>query len=64
MRQLDARTWEVGDMIEKPSQAKAPSRLALALGRYIISPDIFDILERTKPGQGGEIQLTDALSSP
>lgn len=60
LRQLDARTWEVGDMIEKPSQAEAPSHLAV-LGRYIISPDIFEILEKTKPGQGGEIQLTDAL---
>jgi len=60
VRQVDARTWEVGDMIEKPTQEEAPSQLAV-LGRYIISPDIFEILEKTKPGQGGEIQLTDAL---
>jgi UTP--glucose-1-phosphate uridylyltransferase len=60
IRQIDARTWEVGDMVEKPTKEDAPSRLAI-LGRYIISPDIFEILEKTKPGQGGEIQLTDAL---
>ena len=39
---------------------EAPSRLA-ALGRYVITPDVFEILEHTKPGKGGEIQLTDAL---
>ncbi|MDD4320156.1 MAG: UTP--glucose-1-phosphate uridylyltransferase GalU [Acidaminococcaceae bacterium] len=60
LRQLDARTWEVGDMVEKPQQETAPSRLAV-LGRYIITPDIFEILEKTTPGLGGEIQLTDAL---
>lgn len=48
------------DMIEKPSIDEAPSRLA-ALGRYVITPDVFAILEETKPGKGGEIQLTDAL---
>lgn len=60
VRQMDARTWEVGDMVEKPKKEGAPSRLAV-LGRYIITPDIFDILEKTTPGLGGEIQLTDAL---
>ncbi len=60
LRQLDARTWEVGDMVEKPQQEAAPSRLAV-LGRYIITPEIFEILEKTTPGLGGEIQLTDAL---
>ena len=47
-------------MVEKPAVSEAPSRLAV-LGRYIIAPEIFDILEKTKPGSGGEIQLTDAL---
>lgn len=50
----------VNDMIEKPSPAEAPSQLAV-LGRYVIKPEIFEILENTKPGKGGEIQLTDAL---
>ena len=51
---------KVLDMIEKPSIEEAPSRIA-ALGRYVITPEIFKILEQTKPGKGGEIQLTDAL---
>lgn len=51
---------KVEDMVEKPSIAEAPSRMAV-LGRYVITPDVFDVLERTKPGKGGEIQLTDAL---
>lgn len=50
----------VEDMVEKPKMEEAPSRLA-ALGRYVITPDVFEILEYTKPGKGGEIQLTDAL---
>ena len=48
------------NMIEKPSIEEAPSRFA-ALGRYVITPEVFKILEQTKPGKGGEIQLTDAL---
>lgn len=56
----DGRTFLVKDMVEKPAVAKAPSRLAV-LGRYVINPEIFAILEETKPGAGGEIQLTDAL---
>ena len=47
-------------MVEKPTVAEAPSRLAV-LGRYVITPKIFEILKRTAPGRGGEIQLTDAL---
>ena len=54
------RLWSVKVMVEKPAVSEAPSRLAV-LGRYIIAPEIFDILEKTKPGSGGEIQLTDAL---
>lgn len=52
--------FQVKDMVEKPAAAEAPSRLAV-LGRYIITPEIFAILENTEPGRGGEIQLTDAL---
>lgn len=48
------------DMVEKPDIDKAPSQLA-CLGRYLLTPNIFDILETTKPGKGGEIQLTDAI---
>ena len=47
-------------MIEKPSVEQAPSNLAI-IGRYILTPDIFDILRVTKPGKKGEIQITDAL---
>ncbi|MBQ0108226.1 MAG: UTP--glucose-1-phosphate uridylyltransferase GalU [Phascolarctobacterium sp.] len=54
------RTYSVQDMVEKPNPDEAPSRLAV-LGRYVITPAIFDILEKTEPGKGGEIQLTDAL---
>lgn len=50
----------VETMVEKPSLADAPSRSAI-MGRYVISPSIFSILERTQPGKGGEVQLTDAL---
>ena len=56
----DPRLMRVRDMIEKPSLEEAPSRMAV-LGRYIIRPEIFGILEHTEPGKGGEIQLTDAL---
>lgn len=55
-----ANLLKVSDMIEKPSVDEAPSNMAV-LGRYIISSSIFDILEQTPPGKGGEIQLTDAL---
>ncbi|WP_295163592.1 UTP--glucose-1-phosphate uridylyltransferase GalU [Selenomonas sp. F0473] len=56
----DTRLMRVSDMVEKPSLEEAPSRMAV-LGRYIIRPEIFDILSDTTPGKGGEIQLTDAL---
>lgn len=54
------RIFKVKDMVEKPSVEEAPSRLAV-LGRYVITPEIFRILDNTAPGRGGEIQLTDAL---
>ena len=52
--------YRVSDMVEKPDPKDAPSNLAI-IGRYILTPDIFDILRETKPGKGGEIQITDAL---
>ncbi|SHM87408.1 UTP--glucose-1-phosphate uridylyltransferase [Caldanaerovirga acetigignens] len=57
---IEDRIYKVNDLVEKPKKEKAPSRMAI-LGRYIITPRIFEILEYTKPGAGGEIQLTDAL---
>ncbi len=50
------------DMVEKPKREDAPSRMAI-VGRYVLTPDIFDYLEKVKPGHGGEIQLTDALQA-
>ena len=54
------RLMKIRDLVEKPNPADAPSTLAIT-GRYLLPPEIFDCLERTKPGRGGEIQLTDAL---
>jgi len=53
-------TYRVSDMIEKPDPKDAPTNMAI-IGRYILTPDIFDILKNTKPSKGGEIQITDAL---
>ena len=53
-------TYRVTDMVEKPNPKDAPTNMAI-IGRYILTPDIFDILRETKPGKGGEIQITDAL---
>ena len=47
-------------LVEKPLAAEAPSNLAI-IGRYVLKPEIFAVLENTAPGKGGEIQLTDAL---
>ncbi|MDP9183270.1 MAG: sugar phosphate nucleotidyltransferase, partial [Actinomycetota bacterium] len=52
----------VTGLVEKPSVAEAPSNLAI-IGRYVLSPTVFDVLRRTPPGRGGEIQLTDALQA-
>jgi len=52
--------YDITDMVEKPAPEDAPSNLAI-IGRYILTPDIFEILEKTTPGKGGEIQITDAL---
>ncbi len=53
-------TYRVTDMVEKPDPKDAPTNMAI-IGRYILTPDIFNILRETKPGKGGEIQITDAL---
>ena len=53
-------TYRVTDMVEKPDPKDAPTNMAI-IGRYILTPDIFEILRNTKPGKGGEIQITDAL---
>lgn len=50
----------IDDLVEKPSAEKAPSNLAI-LGRYVLTPEIFECIKETKPGKGGEIQLTDAM---
>jgi UTP--glucose-1-phosphate uridylyltransferase len=57
---ITERVYEVTDLVEKPRPADAPSDLAI-IGRYILTPEIFPILERQTPGKGGEIQLTDAI---
>ncbi|MBV7274772.1 UTP--glucose-1-phosphate uridylyltransferase GalU [Clostridium thailandense] len=58
--ELENNVYKVNNMIEKPKVEEATSNIAI-LGRYIITPKIFEMLEKTKPGKGGEIQLTDAL---
>jgi UTP--glucose-1-phosphate uridylyltransferase len=52
--------FEIADLIEKPSRTEAPSNLAIA-ARYVFAPEIFEAIKRTKPGKGGEIQITDAI---
>ncbi|MGX4598556.1 UTP--glucose-1-phosphate uridylyltransferase GalU [Faecalimicrobium sp. JNUCC 81] len=62
VKHIEDRVYKVKDMVEKPAVEEAPSNVAI-LGRYIITPAIFDILENQEPGKGGEIQLTDALKT-
>ena len=62
VKHIEDRVYKVKDMVEKPSVEEAPSNIAI-LGRYIITPEIFNILENQDPGKGGEIQLTDALKT-
>jgi UTP--glucose-1-phosphate uridylyltransferase len=57
---VNENIWRAVDLVEKPTVEEAPSQLAV-LGRYVIEPEIFYLLEDTPPGRGGEIQLTDAL---
>jgi UTP--glucose-1-phosphate uridylyltransferase len=58
--EIEPGIFMIKDMVEKPKPEDAPSNLAI-IGRYILTPDIFDIIRETKPGKGGEIQITDAL---
>jgi UTP--glucose-1-phosphate uridylyltransferase len=60
--QVSEGVYKIKDMVEKPPFAEAPSDLAI-IGRYILTPDIFDEIEQTRPGAGGEIQITDAMRS-
>mgnify|MGYP001781649300 FL=1 len=59
---IEDSVYKVKDLVEKPEPGKQPSNIAI-LGRYIITPEIFEILENQKPGKGGEVQLTDALKT-
>ena len=56
------RELKISKLVEKPKPGTAPTRLAI-IGRYVLPPEIFDILEHTQPGSGGEIQLTDGLAT-
>jgi UTP--glucose-1-phosphate uridylyltransferase len=58
--EIEPNVFKIRDMVEKPSFADAPSNLAI-IGRYIFTPDIFEAIEKTEPGAGGEIQITDAM---
>jgi UTP--glucose-1-phosphate uridylyltransferase len=60
-KKLKDNVYRINGLIEKPSPSQAPSDMAI-IGRYILTADIFSVLERVEPGKGGEIQLTDALS--
>ena len=59
-RQLQGNVWQIDDLVEKPRAEDAPSDLAI-IGRYVLTPDVFEILAETRPDRRGEIQLTDAL---
>ncbi len=58
--EVEPNVFKINDMVEKPKFADAPSDLAI-IGRYILTPDVFDAIERTPKGAGGEIQITDAM---
>ncbi len=57
---VGGNTYEIKDLVEKPRPKEAPSNLAI-IGRYLLAPEIFNAIEKTEPGKGGEIQLTDAI---
>ncbi|MEX2461035.1 MAG: UTP--glucose-1-phosphate uridylyltransferase GalU [Paenibacillaceae bacterium] len=59
--ELEQRLYSINSLVEKPKKAEAPSNLAI-VGRYILTPRVFEILSNQKPGAGGEIQLTDAIA--
>ncbi len=58
----DEGVYDISDLVEKPDPENAPSNLAV-IGRYVLTPEVFDVIERTEAGSGGEIQLTDALKT-
>ena len=60
-KEMETDVYKISEMVEKPSLEEAPSNLAI-IGRYILTPDIFDVLRETDPGRGGEIQITDAIA--
>ena len=60
-KELKEDVYKISEMVEKPSPEEAPSNLAI-IGRYILTPDIFDVLKTTDPGKAGEIQITDAIA--
>ncbi len=60
--EIEDGIFKVSNMVEKPSPDEAPTNMAI-IGRYILTPDIFDILRNTKPGRASEIQITDAISA-
>lgn len=59
-KEIEEGVYMVSNMVEKPEPSEAPSNLAI-IGRYILTPDIFEMIKNTKPGKNGEIQITDAL---
>lgn len=61
-KEIKKKVFKISDMVEKPKASAAPSDMAI-IGRYILTPDIFNIIEKTPPGKGGEIQLTDAIKT-
>ncbi|WP_419631077.1 UTP--glucose-1-phosphate uridylyltransferase, partial [Thiolapillus sp.] len=61
-QEIEPGIYRIDDMVEKPPEGTAPSNMAI-IGRYILTPDIFDLLRSTPAGTGGEIQITDALKS-
>jgi len=59
-KKIGDRVYRIDNLVEKPGAAEAPSNMAI-IGRYILTPDIFGVLKSSRPGKGGEIQLTDAI---
>ncbi|HBR81127.1 MAG: UTP-glucose-1-phosphate uridylyltransferase [Candidatus Uhrbacteria bacterium GW2011_GWE2_45_35] len=61
-KKIDAKTWEINQFKEKPTVAEAPSNL-IVIGQYIITPEIMNLLAKTKPGKDGELRLADAFNA-
>jgi UTP--glucose-1-phosphate uridylyltransferase len=60
-KEIEGGLFKISNMVEKPTPEDAPTNLAI-IGRYILTPDIFDIIRKVEPGAGGEIQITDAIN--